>query len=270
MTNKSELISSAELTAYLRSEEPEISGDELSAQLVDPSSVNAIKAFKREIYPTAERHLALRNKFFLSNALQLLNTGLYDSCISMGSGFSLLSFYLAKNLNKEVSFFDTDLEQIIQEKAKRFKNVASNFPETKVKLQSLDVEFFADNKKKFHDFFEDIKSPLILMEGLSYFLKKETLEYLFKKINEIKTSAIIFDYWPENSYESEIFKKSLDIWDESFSENIKKVTMSEAELKKLADKKRVVKDIELGKLEKELCSDIKLQKRVPAHFCVIK
>lgn len=121
-------VSSAEITAIYRSAIPELSGDTLSEKLVSTAgSERAAEFIEKYNYPLVNRKISVRAGYFLSEATRLLASGHYDSCISLASGFSLLTYYIAdKNINhSHVKYFDTDLPHMIAERAKRIENIKS-------------------------------------------------------------------------------------------------------------------------------------------------
>lgn len=196
-------FSSAEMTAFWRAQEPEISGDQASQQLT--TSLGRAKAKEFEIrfnYPLCKRKIAVRAGFFLSEAVRLLDTKKYDSCISLASGFSFLTYYILKKINHKlpnIKFIDTDLFDIIKERQERQKKLDSNTFKLlqKIELRILDLEEACKNGKKLQDLFIGCKQPLFLIEGVIYFLSPKCVNWLFDEIANYPNAAFIMDYWPE-------------------------------------------------------------------------
>ena len=84
-------VSSAEMTAVWRSCSASISQDALSGSLASNDGRNLAAVFRDDIYPLIERHIGVRARFFLENGVELLRPARFDSCVSLGSGLSLLT-----------------------------------------------------------------------------------------------------------------------------------------------------------------------------------
>ena len=204
-------ISSAEMTAYYRSVFENISKDNISSLLVSKEGIAKAKAFDAKYnYELVYRKISLRAGFFYEEALDLLKTGCYDSCISFASGFSTLTYTIRKRLVElndiysSIKFIDSDLPHIIHERNSRFEELLSNngideLIYKKIKANVLDLEEAASKSLSLMDLYPNCKRPLFLIEGVVYFLSTNCLNWLIKEVSEYHKSAIIIDYWPENS-----------------------------------------------------------------------
>lgn len=204
---------SSEMTALLRSAYPLISEDTISQHLVTTYGIsNTYNFIAKCDYPLLARVISVRAGFFLHEAIRLLNSQKYDSCISIASGFSLLTFLIKKNVNNKIMFLDSDLKKIIVERESR---ISSNKLLSKTNLSNienyiLDVIQLEQSGASLKEVFSRFRRPLFIIEGLSYFLSKNTIYWLLKEISCIPSSSLIFDYCPSEAKDkSECLKNIL-------------------------------------------------------------
>jgi O-methyltransferase involved in polyketide biosynthesis len=219
-------ISSCEMTALWRSAESELSKDHLSGFLVSPEGKQKTELYEQAQYPLATRHFSLRARYFYETALKLLFSSQYDSLISIGSGFSLLTTitaqaYAKQNSHKPLYVLDTDIEKIITARENKIRQI--NLPtHTNTNHKVIDIEKAYQNKTSLKTLFgAEAKHPIVILEGVSYFLTPDCLQWLFETIRETYTSAaIIWDYWPSNLVKrSAFFRGLLKYFRESLPDN---------------------------------------------------
>lgn len=198
-------LSSAEMTAYWRSAYHNISKDHLSREIATEEGIDKALQFEHQYhYPLVGRKVSVRARFFLDEATRLINTNKYDSCISLASGFSLLTTCINKNINqsiRSIKFIDTDLREIIDERNKRLdklfaNNVMSQFKNIHIKV--LDLELACSNKLSLKKIFNDCNNPIFLIEGVIYFLSSECVKWLINEISLYNNAALMLDYWQED------------------------------------------------------------------------
>jgi|SRR6185437_5161820 len=214
---QNENISSAEMTAFWRSEHPKLSHDSLSELLSSPDGIRKSHEFETKYnYPMIGRKVSVRAGWFQEEAIRLLKTKHYNSCISLGSGFSMLTFYLSKYTmaNKNLSFLDVDLQKMIATRTKRISSLEHELLDvsvlSRVSTLVLDLEYSYQNGSKFSEIFGMSRTPVFIIEGIIYFLSKGCVNWIFEGIQSYKNYAILFDYWPENGPNiSECFKRAI-------------------------------------------------------------
>jgi O-methyltransferase involved in polyketide biosynthesis len=257
MTNTTDKdISSCEMTALWRSAEPALSKDHLSGLLASVEGRQKTEAYEKAQYPLAPRHFSLRARYFYDTALKLLTANQYDSLVSIGSGFSLLttiiaSAYQQQNPHKPLDALDTDIEKIIQARQEKIKKIDT--PELQTKHRIIDIEQAYQNKTNLTDLFgQDVKRPIIILEGVSYFLTPGCLQWLFQSVRETyQHAAIIWDYWPSNLVErSAFFRGLLNYFRDGLPDNENAQELITPEIfNRLADGYRY-EDLTLSDLEK--------------------
>lgn len=277
-------ISSSEMTAHWRSIDPEFSGDNISKKLSSANGILRAHQFEEKYsYPLVGRKVSVRAGWCLEQALELFSTKKYDSCISLGSGFSLLTYLIARNVlnNQNINFIDVDLPEILNERNLRIQDLGNNENlETSIleRLTTLamDLEYSYNKGDKFEDIFGTNKSPVFILEGIIYFLSRDCVRWIFKEISKFKNHAVIFDYWPYDALEkSECFRKMFDSLNRFIPEQIKGL-LDENELNYLCGN-AIVKNISLQEVENsksfmkgESPRLIDLNEFIPVRFSVIK
>ena len=199
-------FSSAEMTAYWRSKHS-ISKDKLSIKMTSFFGKEKSHEFEDKYqYPLIGRKVSARARFFLDNADNLLHLNKYDSCISLASGFSLLTYYILRAIKDKISpikFFDTDISDILIERERRLVNIDDlEFKKMikNIELKVLDLEEASRTSKKLKDIFPTCERPVFLIEGVIYFLSSECVKWLFSEISTFDDAGLIFDYWPEEGF----------------------------------------------------------------------
>ncbi len=254
----SENISSSEMTAYWRSKYFLLSNDRLSVQLSSTDGIDKAHLFEEKYnYPLIGRKVSVRAGWFLEQAVSSLLTSQYDSCISLGSGFSLLTYYIANRVSQSqsIQFIDVDLDQILSVRNKRInalstqKIVDSNIL-TRLSTKSIDLENAYQSGVNFNELFGTCERPVFIIEGIIYFLSKGCVQWIFDGIATYKTNVIIFDYWPDGAANnSKCFKRVFDSLNDFIPEQIQRL-LSIDELQKLC-KSHLIKDVSLQEIENE-------------------
>lgn len=210
MTENEQNISSAEITAYLRSQEPALSQDDVSYLLASDVGIHKAHQLLEDMsYPLMQRKIVARTGYFYQQALRLLKTGRYASCISIASGFSMLTYLLAQNVSSDIQFVDTDLPPMLAERQRRIEQHKTHFDSAvlqRLNHQALDITSL--NTQSLTSLFPNCQRPLFIVEGVLYFLEPKVVNQLFEQITAYSHSAVLLDYWPENALEiSAIFKR---------------------------------------------------------------
>lgn len=256
MDNKN--ISSAEMTAYWRCQYPLISGDSLSEKLASNAGIQKAHEFEKKYqYPLIGRKISVRAGWCLQQATEVLLTGKYDACISLGSGFSFLSYYIALAINDKqpkVKYFDVDLSEIIQLRKARIAQLPGNILNpiiaNKIETIIVNLENAYQQGIKFTELFSSCNAPVFVIEGIIYFLSKGCVQWIYDGIASYKNAAVIFDYWPAAGPDiSKCFKRVIDSLDDFIPEKICGL-LSDKELESLC-KKGIVKNARLQDVEEE-------------------
>ena len=259
MTNQP--VSSAELTGLWRCLHPKISHDTLSEHLISNEAKRQSVAFiDAHQYPLIARKISARAGHIFNEALRLIDVGDCDSIISFACGYSMLGFLISQAVHKPIKVIDTDLEDILADRQGRFKQLPLNKNQTaalsRVEHTAFDIEKAASEDIDLASFFAGCKRPVVILEGITYFLKPETRDWMINALQQWHEASVIIDYWSENSLEiSEKLKKSFEAdLNKDFKENLKSFMLDEHinALKAKYD----AKDIGVGEAEAILSSEI--------------
>lgn len=205
-------INSAEMTAYWRTSEPLISNDNLSVKLASEAGIGNAKEVENKFnYHCVSRLISVRARYFFDQAARLLKTGKYDGCISFASGFSLLNDNLYNAIvPSNIKFYDSDLAHVVKVRNDRMNKLVNQSGVTGIN-HSKTVVFDLNDVllgNSLQNTFVDIKNPLIILEGISYFISNEILDRLFEQLTVFNHAAILLDYFPSDSAKrSEHFRK---------------------------------------------------------------
>ena len=275
-------ISSAEMTAYWRSQYPWLSGDKLSVSLASKEGIAKAHEFEEKFnYPLVSRKVSVRAGFFLKQTVDLLLTGKFDACISFASGFSLLGYYIAtaiQNTYPEITVIESDLPNIIQARSARLESMVDQLNKdalSKLKTSVLDLEQACREGKSLRELFPAYHSPVFIIEGVIYFLSKQCVNWLINEIAQYPTAAMVVDYWPEDGVsQSECFDRVVQSLKGFMPENIKSF-WTESALEEIHQKFSFVKDVPIQYVEHQYsawCDEepkfIDQDKFFPVHLLV--
>ena len=264
-------ISTNQITALFRSAFPEISMDRLSEKLCSHEGRLMAEKFA-ELYPLGPLHVSLRSRFFLDECLKNLKTT-HDAFISIGSGLSLLSYQLAERTEHTIKFIDTDLEEIVEDRKHSLNKIKEELYEKtqkKVLLKAFDLEKASELGDYFGEYFET-KCPLVVMEGVSYYVPLSTLLWLTSELKKMNGSVLILDYFPRYARDGALFKKVIEAVNEESAERVH-TYFDQEEIAKLVAPMKVSQDIEIRDVEKELCNTSRLKnlnEMIAARFLTV-
>jgi hypothetical protein len=281
-------ISSAEMTAAWRCDEPELSRDQISKLIVSNEGLQKARSYQATQYPFASRHFSLRAGYFLQQACKLLSSGHYNALISIGSGLSLLTHCIVAEFEKQhpegqLFILDTDLPSMINTRIIRMEALAKNLspaPQNQFEQRALNIELtYEMNKDNNPSAFKEIFSmkpihPIFILEGISYFLTKECLSWLFSNVFSYENAAIIFDYWPDDAPKrSSFFIQMLSYFQTNLPENVQCLLSPEhlcALSKSMQFTDMSLRNIEQQLLPKTRCMLTDEQTHIPAHVRVLQ
>lgn len=257
-------VSSAELTALWRCAFPEISHDNLSHLLVSNEAKKQSQAFiQKHDYPLIGRKISARAGHIFNQAVAMIQQHQCDSVISFASGYSLLGLLIAQHCRQDIQVYDTDLPHILCDRQARMQSLvlSPDVQETLTRCHHLpyDIEKAAAQKQPVSAPFAACKRPVIILEGITYFLQPATRDWFINDLIQWKRACLIIEYWPENALEISLklkqsfdkglisdFKEPLEsLWTDDLIDQLKST--------------RHCLDIGIGEAEKLLSSRVKQQ-----------
>ncbi|MCB0327400.1 MAG: hypothetical protein KDD52_07265 [Bdellovibrionales bacterium] len=187
-----------EMEAYFRGKYPELSLDPYSRAFCSQEGTELAHTFAQS-YADYGQYLCLRARIYYEHVTTLLKSNSYDAVISLGTGFSLLTFYLSE-YHSNIRFIDADDAILMKTRKNRMVPVQKLFgPQTlQVEQKIFDLEKVAKAKGEIQNFFP-YKNPLFLMEGLSLFLNKKNLSWLFQSLQDYAKFTFIYDCFSQGS-----------------------------------------------------------------------
>lgn len=204
--SNSQPVSSAELTGLWRSAYPSISYDGLSQYLVSEEAKKQSNDFiEYHNYPLIERKISARAGYIFSEAVRLIDGYDCDSVISFACGYSMLGLLVAQQVAKNIAVVDTDLSDILQSRQSRLAQLPLNENQQnalkRIHHLVFDIEKACKDNVTLSSFFEKYKRPVVVLEGITYFLQPKTRNWLIEQLKQWPSASVIIEYWPENSLE---------------------------------------------------------------------
>ncbi len=259
MNHNTPPVSSAELTALWRCAFPEISHDNLSHLLVSDEAKKQSQAFiKKHDYPLIGRKISARAGHIFNQAVAMIQKHQCDSVISFASGYSLLGFLIAQHCDQDIQVYDTDLPHILSDRQARMQSLVLPPDQQKIVARChhipYDIEKAAAQKQPVAATFPDCKRPIIILEGITYFLQPNTRDWFINELTQWKSACLIIEYWPENALQVSLklkqsFHKDLI---SDFKEPLKSLLTDD-----LIDQLKSIRhclDVGIGEAEKQLSS----------------
>lgn len=163
-----------------------------------------------EVYPYDDLFISLRHRFFYEKQKEFIKTHNNPAIINIGSGFTNYPFLL----EGKFEYVEVDLENIIYYKKERIEKFIQEaiIPFRDVYYYPIDLRNVIDReylRSKLNGAIASSNRSLIIMEGLTFFLDENTLDYLFKTLGSIqkKGSEIIFDFWKPDAMTYPVLQK---------------------------------------------------------------
>jgi len=127
----------------------------------------------------------------------------------------MLGFLIAQNVHKDITVVDTDLDDILQSRESRYQYLPLNESQqsalSQVQHLVFDIEQAYLDQINLASFFKQYQRPLVILEGITYFLLPNTRDWLITQLRQWDNACIILEYWPENSFViSNKIKKSFE------------------------------------------------------------
>lgn len=185
--------------------------------------------FSEQVYPFDDIEVSVRNRYYLSLLKDFIKK--YDNPLILNLGVGLTSYPF---LIKDSAFYlEIDLPQMINYRKKRMNTLQDKkiIPKRQIESYGLNLNDLNDL-----DFLEDLlrkkfrisKRPsCIIMEGLSYYLKRNSLAQLLSllKENQQKNSIISLDYWKPDILDHPVFNRLQTFFKEQFDFSYKNYTL---------------------------------------------
>jgi O-methyltransferase involved in polyketide biosynthesis len=231
MTIDHTLSESAFLVNESRARRSDISHDTYAHLWVTKATQQLWDEFATQVYPNDDIELSLRNRFFLDQVKTYANTTKNSVFINLGAGFTSYSLLLPPSCR----CIEVDVPAVIiykQEKITLFQNQGL-IPRRTILFTSADLQNPKD-RKEMKTFFKTIlqEAPsFILLEGITYYLQRTTVDALFRLCSTIQTkgSQLAFDFWTPSQISHPVFQRFTKFFSERFHHDSLKYTFLEEE-----------------------------------------
>jgi len=207
---------------YSRSRMEKISQDHFAHLWVTRESIALWKELAENVYPNDDLNLSLRNCFYLRHLQQFLDKNKYLTpiAVNIASGFTSYPFLIDENY----TFLEFDLPAIMEYKK---KTVTRWMREKKLPGRSVqyvpidlnDAEQRCVMKEKLKRAIG--KSPsFVILEGVTYYLRKDVLLDLISILGEVQTrgSIIALDYWKPDAMIYPVMVRLKGFFDRKFGD----------------------------------------------------
>lgn len=211
-----DIIQSASVTALFRAVLADEVGlkknpDYLAKYFVNENWSNYLSDPKQSSIALEERlpgctyYLLIRTKYFDQSLLDWLETNPDSQIVMLGTGFDTRSLRFAEKM-RGAKTYEIDLKAMLNYK----KNIIEKFSleNEKTNKSYVPIDFHKENIfEKLSDHGFDFSKPTyFLMEGVTYFLEKQTVETLLSEISDkMKAHAsFTFDYAMEDYINGEL------------------------------------------------------------------
>ena len=226
MTIEHTISESAFLVNESRARRSDISHDTYAHLWVTKATQQLWDEFATQVYPYDDIELSLRNRFFLDQVNTYTNTTTNSVFINLGAGFTSYSLLLPPSC----CCIEVDVPAVItykQEKTSFFQDQGL-IPRRMILYKSADLQNPMD-RKEMETFFKTIlqgKPSFILLEGITYYMKRTTLDALFGLCSTIQTkgSQLAFDFWTPSQVSHPVFQRFTHFFSERFHHDPSKYT----------------------------------------------
>jgi len=274
MSSKS-ISDSAFLVNESRSRRVDISKDIYAHLWINESTNQLWNDFYSEVYTFDDIQLALRNRFFLEQLKSFINKSSNPVFVNIAAGFTSYPFLITK----QCKFIEVDLPYIIEYKQKKINQLKENgnLPKRDITFLSADICNKNDLIKLKKNLIPLIGNnpSFILLEGITYYLKREHLNHLLNMLSEIQTSdsIIAFDFWKPNIADHPVFKRLMRFFSDHFGFAENQYNLIDADFIQEINGYELVESTDIQELEKTYTEDNLLgdyNKIIPEYYAVLR
>lgn len=211
-TNKivPDLSGTAFVVNVSRSEKVMLSKDIYAKLWTTEESIFLYHELQKQVYQYDDLFISLRHRFFYEKQKEFIKTHKNPVIINIGSGFTNYPYLL----EGDFEYVEIDLENIVYYKKEAIEKFQKNalLPYRDVYYYPIDLNNIIDReylRSKLNGAIATSSRSMIIMEGLTFFLDKTILDWLFKLLGSIqkKGSEIVFDFWKPDAPEYSVLRK---------------------------------------------------------------
>jgi O-methyltransferase involved in polyketide biosynthesis len=276
-TNKIEhdLSGTAFVVNVSRSEKVMLSKDIYAHLWITDAARDYYKQLQENVYTYDDLFISLRHRFFFEKQKEFIKTHSNPAIINIGSGFTNYPFLL----EGKFEYIEVDLENIIYYKKERIEKFIQEaiIPFRDVYYYPIDLRNVIDReylRSKLNGAVASSNRSMIIMEGLTFFLDENTLDYLFKTLGSIqkKGSEIVFDFWKPDSMTYPVLQKLKTYLENNFGYTMKDYYLFDKDYIE-SKKDFVISEIRtIAEVEKQYAGTNTFENRenvIPANLCTL-
>jgi O-methyltransferase involved in polyketide biosynthesis len=223
--SKLEISQTAFLVNESRARRKDISKDIYARNWILPQEREKIKElwelFSKKVYPYDDIELSVRNRYYLDLLKKFIKKHSNPIIVSLGVGLTSYPFLLTNR----AEFVEVDLPNIIKYRKQRIDTLRNKkiIPKRNVNLYAVNLNQLEHisrlEKILIHDFKINERPSMIFMEGISYYLKKDSLTRLITSLIRIQNegSILALDYWKPDIVHHPVFKRLQEFFMEKFN-----------------------------------------------------
>jgi O-methyltransferase involved in polyketide biosynthesis len=272
---KQDVSGTAFVVNYSRSKMVNISKDTYAHLWVTPDSISLWNGLAKDVYTNDDLNVSLRNRFYLERLKKFINENEDVVFIGIASGFVNYPFLV----EGDCSFIEFDLPNIVEFKKKKVMQwmQEGRLPARKIEYISIDL---SDEKQRFI-----LKEALnkaigrnpsfVTMEGITYYLKREILNDIFRILKEVQRqgSIVAFDYWKPDTMEYTVMARLKEYLDKKFGYKDQEWDLFDQTYIKEIKGYIEIESADISKLELEYSETRLLQgkeNKIPVYFSVLE
>jgi O-methyltransferase involved in polyketide biosynthesis len=276
-TNKisPDLSGTAFVVNVSRSEKVMLSKDIYASLWITEEARKLYGELGEKVYPHDDLFISLRHRFFYEKQKEFIKTHNNPVIINIGSGFTNYPYLLEGNFD----YVEIDLENIIYYKKERIEKFIQEalIPYRDVYYYPIDLRNAIDReylRSKFNGAIASASRSMIIMEGLTFFLDENTLDFLFKLLGSIqkKGSEIVFDFWKPDAMSYPVLQKLKSFLESNFGYTLKEYFLFDKDYIE-SKKDYVISEIKnIRDIEKEYMGTSTFESKenvIPANLCTL-
>lgn len=211
-TNKisADLSGTAFVVNVSRSEKVMLSKDIYASHWITEEARNLYGELRKNVYAYDDLFISARHRFFYEKQKEFIKAHKNPVIINIGSGFTNYPYLLEGSFE----YVEIDLENIIYYKKERIEKFVTEglMPYRDVYYYPIDLRNVIDReylRSKLNGAIASASATMIIMEGLTFFLDENTLDYLFKLFGALqrKGSEVVFDFWKPDAMDYPVLQK---------------------------------------------------------------
>jgi len=259
---------------YSRARLPEISHDPYAYLWVTPEAIALWDELARQVYPNDDLNLSLRNRFYLDLMERYRKENPGAAIIVLASGFTNYPFLLSG----EGPVLEIDLPHILHYKRQQLSQwiQQQKVPDRQVIYEPADLNSKADRERVKNSIRKIIGNhpSLITLEGLTYYLNKNTLDDLFTIFREVQSpgSLVAMDYWKPETLQYPVMVRLKDFLDRKFGYTGQQWFLFDESFIRSLPGFQVISSTDITSLELS-CSTTRLfqgkDNKIPVYFSVL-